>query len=130
MDAGQLRRESADADVDALAVVDPVGEPGGEPPDRVGADGEERHVAEVEQSREADDDVEPQRHHDVGERGHGVVHERTGLAEEEGQDDREAKERHGDDEIAVAVDRAQPHPASRVCSPSRPWGLTTMISTR
>ena len=36
-----------------------------------------------------------------------------------------------DREVAVAVDgAAQAHPASRVCSPSSPWGLKTMISTR
>ena len=41
---------------------------GREPAHRVGADREERDVAEVEQAREPDDDVEPERHHDVRER--------------------------------------------------------------
>ena len=42
--------------------------PGAEPAGGVGADREERHVAEVQQAGEADHDVEAERHHDVGER--------------------------------------------------------------
>ena len=50
--------------------------------------------------------------------------------EEERQHRGAAKEDEGDHEIAVARYEAQVHPASLVCSPSSPWGLKTMISTR
>ena len=42
--------------------------PGAEAAGRVGADREERHVAEVQQAGEADHDVQAERHDDVGER--------------------------------------------------------------
>src|SRR5262249_623744 len=54
----------------------------------IGADGKERSVAEVQQPREADDDVETQRQQDVGERvGGGVDVARIGRDERERQTD-------------------------------------------
>ena len=59
-----LRRRE---DVDALAAVD-VGELlGAQPAHHERADGEEGHVAEVEQPGEADHDVQPEGHDDVGQ---------------------------------------------------------------
>ena len=49
-----------------FAAVDRREVVGGEPADRVGAERVERDVAEVEQAGEADDDVQAQRHDDVG----------------------------------------------------------------
>ena len=54
-------------DVDALAVVDRPELLGAQPAHDEGADGEERDVAEVEQTGEADDDVQAQRHDHVGQ---------------------------------------------------------------
>ena len=53
---------------------------------RVGADREERHVAEVEQAGEAHDDVEPERHHDVGGGQDHVVEDVAARAEEQRRD--------------------------------------------
>ena len=51
----------------------------------VGADREERHVAQVEQAGEADDDVEPERHADVGGGEHEVAHHAPGRLQEQRQ---------------------------------------------
>jgi hypothetical protein len=99
-----------------------------ERPERV-----ERHVAQVEQAGEADDEVQPQRHHHVGEREDAVVHEAVERRAEQRED------RHGHDDDArqqVLRPRARAelldgrHPASLVSSPISPWGLNTMIRTR
>ena len=52
----------------------------------VRADREERHVAEVEQPGEADDDVQPERHDHVGRRQDHVVQRDAARAEEQRQD--------------------------------------------
>ena len=64
-------------------------------PARVGAERVERDVAEVEQAGEADDDVEPQRHHRVGERGDRRVQEPAALGEQEREHDPEHDQRAG-----------------------------------
>src|SRR6188508_3359926 len=70
MDAGQARR------VRVEEVPVQIGEePGAEPAERVRAEGEEGDVAEVEETGVADDDVEPEREHDV----HGHVEERVAV---------------------------------------------------
>ncbi len=51
----------------------------GEQREQVGADGVEGHVAQVEQAGVADDDVQPQRQHDVQQREVGNAH--PGVAE-------------------------------------------------
>ncbi len=142
---GSSAAGAGDEDVQPVAVVDAEEEVRAQPAHRVGADREEGDVAQVEQAREADDDVEPERHHDVRQGEHRVVDERAAGLEEERQRDR--ADHHDDRDHAVAApgDRAQAaqirrlngaavspsaHPASLVSSPSRPRGRTTMISTR
>ena len=60
---------------------------------RVRADREERHVAEVEQAGEADDDVEPERHDHVRGGEHHVVEDVAAGAEAERRDPRRARAR-------------------------------------
>jgi hypothetical protein len=64
VDAGELLGLVGHDQVD-LGVREVAGH---EPPGHERADGEEGDVAEVEQAGEADDDVEPERHHHVGQR--------------------------------------------------------------
>ena len=99
-------------------------------PDRI-----ERDVAQIEQSGEADHDIEPQREHDVdhcevenphpclpGERGdEGQDHQRDGDQRDAGPDP---------DRDAFSVPRA--HARSLTRSPSNPEGrkMRTRISTK
>ena len=121
-----------------------------EPSDRVGAERVERHVAEVQKAGEADDDVEPERHHDVRERDDRGVHEPARRTEEERQHDHErdpqrdpeARPASADDARGLGDaprDRGAPlvqlslelaHPASLVSSPSRPRGRSTITRIR
>ena len=131
---GQLGGGPGDEDVQAVAVVDAEEEVRAEPAHRVGADREEGDVAEVEQAGEADDDVEPERHHDVGEGEHRIVDERAAGLEEERQRDRADHDGDRDQRARGSTEiepqAAHAHPASLVSSPSRPRGRTTMIRTR
>ena len=105
VDAGQALGELADPDVNAGRVatfVDAREEIGGPPagdqqPERV-----EGHEAEVQQAGEPHHQVEPERHHHVGESQDGVVHQRVQRIDEEGE------QRGGQDH------RARPARSSRV----------------
>src|SRR5215211_6657931 len=86
-----------------------------------------------------DHDIQAQGHHDVGERGDGVVDEAARLRVEERQDRPREQEHRRQDQVAVATDDGSlegrkrlayagaAHPASLVSSPSRPLGRKTMI---
>ena len=77
VDPGQLRHGSAREDGHALPVGSGVGpEAGREVRRGVRADGDERHVAEVEQAGEPDDDVQAERHDHVGGGQDHVVEQR------------------------------------------------------
>src|SRR5687767_11679869 len=52
------------------------------------------------------------------------------YGEEEREHGSTADQDYRDREVAVPAERVQVHPASRVCSPSSPCGLKTMIRTR
>ena len=107
---------------------------GGQPADGERAERVEGHVAEVEQAREAHHEVQPERHHHVGEGEDAVVH----VAVERRAEQREQRDGHhatmpgstyfAHGACAQFAERA--HPASRVSSPIRPCGRKTMISTR
>ena len=90
---------------------------------RVGADREERRVAQIEQAREADDHVEPERedHEDacVGQDIHG----RVARAE------RRPQQQPGSDHEQGDLLRAR-HTFSVTASPSRPAGLKTSTTIR
>ena len=140
VDAGQRGGLTANRDVGA-AVARDRGEPvGPEPPDRVGADRVKRHVAEVEQPRKAHDDVEAEREDDVRDRvDRGVERaseRRQEQREDRGQRDRDRAGHEGEVTLpaqlaeGVAHVRERAHPASRVSSPSRPWGRKTMTRIR
>ena len=148
MDARLGRQLAGDPHVHALLMIDLVREARAQPPHRQRAQRVERDVAEVEQAREADHDVQAERHHDVGERSRARVHLVAGRLEEQREEDDQRQDEclRRPAEIAVApewlaecgprtanaLDRSGSgaHPASLVSSPSRPWGLKTMISTR
>ena len=94
MDAVQLRDGSAHEDRDTLRVVPGVGpEARREVRRGVGTDRDERHVAEVEQAREPDHDVQAERHDDVGGGQDHVVEHAGARAQSEGSDRRESDER-------------------------------------
>src|SRR5436305_6414848 len=128
--------------MDALLVVHLRVEARAEPADRERPERVEGHVAEVEQTGEAYHDVQTERHDGVGERARGVVDEGAALREEERKQHEDHERRHADPALDVlgkrvprVADRAEElaelvHPASRVSSPSRPWGLKTMIRIR
>ena len=132
VDAGLGLQQLGDADVD----VGGREEARAEPAHRVGADREERDVAEVEQAGEADHDVQAERHHDVDQRGRRVLDERAAGVVEERQQDRDRRSRRrrrscsswnrptlrGSLMPRGAGGAGGAHPASLVCSPSRPCG--------
>jgi hypothetical protein len=60
----------------------------------VGADREERDVAEVEETGEADDHVEPERGHRVGRREDRVVEDGAARVDDEREGDGDARGRH------------------------------------
>ena len=132
VDAGQVAGEVAGEDVDALLAVDRREVIGGEPPHRVRADRVERDVAEVQEAREADDDVQAQRHDDVGAGGDEVVGDARQRVEEQRQDRGKAQAEDREREVLVVAEPADDgvHPASLVASPMSPCGRKTMISTR
>src|SRR5207249_12118007 len=113
------RPEAAGVPVERRAEDRGVQEPHG-----IGADGEERRVAEVEEASVAHDDVEPQREehvdHPVGDRVHRLKPERLvdeGVGEQRG------------DEGGRAHARAR-HIFSADRSPMRPWGRKTRTRIR
>ena len=133
VDSGQRRREPAHADVDALLAAHAGVEVGRPPAHRHRAERVERHVAEVEQAREADHQVQAQRHHHVGERQDAVVHEAVERRAEQ-REQRDRQEHDDGQDVLRPLARAQlpegVHPASLVSSPISPCGLNTMIRTR
>ena len=115
VDAGRARDGVADQDGDAVPVgpgVDPEARP--EVGGRVRADREEGDVAEVEQAGEADDDVEPERHHHVGGGQDHVVEDVAARAEEQRRDRGEREHRH---------DAARPVRGRRSDSIRDPWHI-------
>ena len=101
------------------------------------ADREERHVAEVEQPGEADHDVQPERHDDVGERRDRRVEQVVGAARSAGRsigctDRQRERDRwpprpvrqlpRTERPVRAQVAAARAHP-SRASSPNRPCGL-------
>ena len=99
VDAGQVRGELAGQDVDAVAAVDRREVVGGKPADRVRAEGVEGDVAEVQQAGEADDDVQPQGHDDVGRGQDAVVRDVRQRVEEQRHKRRDAECDDGQREV-------------------------------
>ena len=95
--AAARRDEQPSQEVD----VDPPQYPEREVRRGVGADREERHVAEVEQPGEPDDHVESERHHHVGGGEHEVVEDVPARAEGE-------REQHGAGEQRRRQQAARP----------------------
>src|SRR2546427_10727685 len=92
-------------------------------PHAVGPDGEERRVAEVEEARVTDHDVEAEGEEHVDHPvGHGVHRLEPPLPVDARAEDQRDQER-GPREPA-------PHTFSGVCSPMRPWGRTTRTRMR
>jgi len=106
VDAGQLRRGFAHEDRHALPVVSgAVPEVRGEVRRGVRADREERHVAEVEQAREPDHDVQPERHDHVRGGQDHVVEKLGARAEGERGERGESDQRQEHGRAQASVDR-------------------------
>ena len=105
-----------------------------QPAGHVGAAGEERHVAEVEQAGVADDDVQPDAHdreRDDHERRRGVGDPLRRLRQDvvvEPRVEHEQGEQHAERRARSQARRdLLPHARVESASPSRPWGRKTRI---